>query len=236
MTLKFQLDTLEGVDETTQAMYVEKDGKYVLNIEGLPQPEDVSGLKNQMQTLLAEAKEAKRLKKEAEDLAQTEREEALRKSGNVEELEKSWSEKYSKREAELNGLLEQERGTLTTQIRDLTVGRTATDIATTLAIPGSAKALLPHIERRLSVEQRDGKPAVVVLDQAGKLSATTLDELKAEFMNDPAFGPLIAGSKASGGGAGGAGKGGGAAKGNIGGTKMERTAAIASQFPDLPLN
>ena len=211
MTLKFQLDTLEGVDETTQTMYVEKDGKYVLNIEGLPQPEDVSGLKNQMQTLLAEAKEAKRLKKEAEDLAQTEREEALRKSGNVEELEKSWSEKYSKREAELNGLLEQERGTLTTQIRDLTVGRTATDIASVLAIPGSAEALLPHIERRLSVEQRDGKPVVVVLDKQGKLSASTLDELKAEFANNTAFAPLIAGSKASGGGAGGAGNGGGAA-------------------------
>jgi hypothetical protein len=95
---------------------------------------------------------------------------------------------------------------------------------------------LPHIERRLSVEQRDGKPVVVVLDQQGKLSAATLDELKAEFANDVAFAPLIAGSKASGGGAGGAGSGGGAAKGNIGGTKAERTAAIASRFSDLPLN
>ncbi|MCY1459625.1 hypothetical protein D9M71_771160 [compost metagenome] len=74
-----------------------------------------------------------------------------------------------------------------------------------------------------------------MLDQAGKLSATTLDELKAEFTNDPAFGPLIAGSKASGGGASGAGKGGGAAKGNIGGTKDERTAALQSRFADLPL-
>jgi hypothetical protein len=94
---------------------------------------------------------------------------------------------------------------------------------------------LPHIERRLSVEQRDGKPVVVVLDQQGKLSAATLDELKAEFANDTAFAPLIAGSKASGGGAGGAGGGGGAAKGNIGGTKEERQAAIASRFSDLPL-
>ncbi|MBD8493838.1 hypothetical protein [Pseudomonas syringae] len=235
MTLKFQLDTLEGVDDSVKALYVEKDGKFVLGIEGLPQQEDVTGLKNQLNTLLAETKEAKRLKKEAEDAAQLEREEALRKSGNVEELEKSWSEKYSRREAELTGTLESERNTLQGQIRDLTVGRTATEIATTLAIPGSAKALLPHIERRLSVEQRDGKPTVVVLDAAGKLSAATLDELKAEFTNDPAFGPLIVGSKASGGGAGGAGKGGGAAKGNIGGTKEERTAALASRFPDLPL-
>ncbi|NNA69493.1 hypothetical protein [Pseudomonas gessardii] len=234
MTLNYQLDSLEGVDESIQALYVEKDGKFVLGIEGLPQPEDVSGLKSKVEELLGEKKLAEKKAREAEEAARLEREELARKSGNVEELEKSWSEKYNRREAELNGLLEQERGTLSTQIRDLTVGRTATDIATTLAIPGSAKALLPHIERRLSVEQRDGKPTVVVLDQAGKLSATTLDELKSEFMNDPAFGPLIAGSKASGGGAGGAGKGGGAAKGNIGGTKTERTAAIASRFPDLP--
>ncbi|HEX8591743.1 MAG TPA: hypothetical protein VF682_00445 [Pseudomonas sp.] len=233
--LKFTLDTLEGVDEATQAMYVEKDGKFVLGIEGLPEAEDVSGLKAQLQTLLDETKEAKRLKREAEEQAQRDREEIARKSGNVEEIEKSWSEKFNRREAELNGLLEQERGSLSGQIRDLTVGRTATDIASALAIPGSAKALLPHIERRLSVEQRDGKPVVVVLDQFGKLSAATLDELKAEIAGDSAFAPLIAGSKASGGGAAGAGNGGGAAKGNIGGTKTERTAAIASRFSDIPL-
>jgi hypothetical protein len=234
MTLKFQLDSLEGVDESIQALYVEKDGKFILGIEGLPQPEDVSGLKSKVQELLDEKKAEAEKRKAAEDQARLDREEALRKSGNVEELEKSWSEKYARREAELTGQLESTNSTLQGQIRDLTVGRTATEIATTLAIPGSAKALLPHIERRLSVEQRDGKPTVVVLDAAGKLSAATLDELKAEFTNDPAFGPLIAGSKASGGGAGGAGKGGGAAKGNIGGTKEERQAAIASRFPDLP--
>ena len=232
--LKFQLDTLEGVDEAVRALYTEKDGKFVLGIEGLPQQEDVSGLKAKVDELLGEKKLAEKKAREAEEAARLEREEAARKSGNVEELERSWSEKYNRREAELNGMLEQERGTLSTQIRDLTVGRTATDIASALAIPGSAKALLPHIERRLSVEQRDGKPVVVVLDQQGKLSAATLDELKAEFANDTAFAPLIAGSKASGGGAAGAGGGGGAAKGKIGGTKEERQAAIASRFPDLP--
>lgn len=234
MGLKYQLDTLDGLDDSVKSLYTEKEGKFVLGIEGLPQPEDVSGLKSKVQELLDEKKAADKARKDAEEQARLDREEAARKSGNVEELEKSWSEKYNRREAELNGMLEQERGTLGGQIRDLTVGRTATDIASALAIPGSAKALLPHIERRLGVEQRDGKPVVVVLDPQGKLSAATLDELKAEFANDVAFAPLIAGSKASGGGAGGAGGGGGAPKGNIGGTKTERTAAIASRFPDLP--
>ncbi|WP_085747308.1 hypothetical protein [Pseudomonas sp. R45(2017)] len=232
--LKFQLDTLEGVDEAVRALYTEKDGKFVLGIEGLPQQEDVSGLKAKVDELLGEKKLAEKKAREAEEAARLEREEAARKSGNVEELERSWTEKFTRREAELTGTLEQERATLSGQIRDLTVGRTATDIASALAVQGSAKALLPHIERRLSVEQRDGKPVVVVLDAQGKLSAATLDELKAEIANDAAFAPLIAGSKASGGGAGGAGGGGGAPKGNIGGTKTERTAAIADKFPDLP--
>lgn len=232
MGLKYQLDTLDGLDDSVRTLYTEKDGKFVLGIEGLPQPEDVSGLKAKVDELLSEKKAAEKARKEAEDIARTEREDSARKSGNVEELEKSWSEKYTRREAELNGMLEQERGSMSGQIRDLTVGRTATDIASSLAIPGSAKALLPHIERRLSVEQRDGKPVVVVLDQSGKLSAATLDELKAEFANDTAFAPLIAGSKASGGGAPG-GNGGGAAKGNIGGTKAERLTALQSRFPDL---
>ncbi|WP_330113919.1 hypothetical protein SA496_14190 [Pseudomonas sp. JS3066] len=233
--LKFQLDSLEGLDEFQHALYTEKDGKYVLNIEGLPQPEDVSGLKNKVNELLAEKKAAEKKAQEAADTARREAEEAARKSGNVEALEKSWQEKYSRRETELSTQLEAERNTLQSQIKSLTVGRTATDLAAELAIQGSAKALLPHIERRLGMDIRDGKPTVVVLDAAGNPSAATLDELKAEFTNDPAFAPLIVGSKASGGGAGGAGKGGGAAKGNIGGTKEERQAAIASRFSDLPL-
>lgn len=233
--LEYQLDTLEGVDESIRPLYTEKDGKFFLGIKGLPQQEDVSGLKAKVDELLGEKKAAEKARKDAEDQARQEREEAARKSGNVEELEKSWSEKYNRLQSELTGQLDQERGALSNQIRDLTVGRTATDIASALAIPGSAKALLPHIERRLSVEQRDGKPVVVVLDQQGKLSASTLDELKAEFANDVAFAPLIAGSKASGGGASGAGNGGGAAKGKIGGTKEERQAAIAGRFSDLPL-
>ena len=74
MTLKFQLDTLEGVDESVQSMYIEKDGKFVLNIEGMPKPEDVSGLKSKVQELLDEKKAADKARKEAEDAARLERE------------------------------------------------------------------------------------------------------------------------------------------------------------------
>ena len=51
MTLKFQLDSLEGVEESIQGLYVEKDGKFVLGIEGLPQQEDVTGLKAKVEAV-----------------------------------------------------------------------------------------------------------------------------------------------------------------------------------------
>lgn len=205
--LKYQLDSLEGLDEGARAFYEEKDGKFQLKVDGIPQGEDVSGLKAKVEELLAEKKSASQKAKEAEAEAKRIAEEAARKNGDVEALEKSWNEKYSKREQELMS----ERDGLVGQIKELTVGRAATDLASELAIPGSAKALLPHIQSRLSMDIRDGKPSVVVMDANGKPSATTLAELKAEFASDPAFAPLIVGTHASGGGAGGAKPGGGAA-------------------------
>lgn len=205
---KYQLDSLDGLDEGARAFYEEKDGKFQLKVEGIPQGEDVSGLKAKLEELLGESKAAKAKAREAEEAAKKAEEERARKAGDVEALENSWKEKLTKREQELLS----ERESLASQIKELTVGRAATDLAAELAVQGSAKALLPHLQARLSMDIRDGKPTVVVLDANGKPSAATLEELKAEFVNDPAFAPLIVGSKASGSGASGAKPGGGAAK------------------------
>ncbi len=205
---KYQLDSLDGLDEGARAFYEEKDGKFQLKVEGIPQGEDVSGLKAKIDELLSEKKTEAEKRKQAEENARKTAEEAARKNGDVEALENSWREKLTKREQELLS----ERESLANQIKELTVGRAATDLAAELAVQGSAKALLPHLQARLSMDIRDGKPTVVVLDANGKPSAATLEELKAEFVNDPAFAPLIVGSKASGSGASGVKTGGGAAK------------------------
>lgn len=220
--LDYQRENLDGLDDGVKNLYQEKEGKFVLKVSGIPQGEDVSGLKSKIDELLAEKKTEAQKRKEAEENSRRIAEEAARKGGDVEALENSWKEKLSKREQELLG----ERDALTGQIKSLTVGRTATDIASDLAVPGSAKALLPHIERRLSMEIRDGQPTVIVLDANGKPSASTLDELKAEFAKDAAFAPLIRASDATGGGASGSKSGGGAAKpqGSAGGSKEERLA------------
>lgn len=230
MALQYQIDSLDGVDESVQALYTEKDGKFVLGIEGLPQPEDVSGLKSKVEELLNEKKEAAKKQKDAEEAARIAAEEAARKGGDVEALENSWKEKLTKREQELQ---EQIDG-LTGSVTSMTVDSVALQMASELAVEGSAKVLLPHIKARLAAEQKDGKYVTAVRDAEGKPSASTLDDLKQEISSDPAFAHVIVGSKATGGGANGGGKGGGGATaGNFGGSKAERQAAISAKFPDL---
>lgn len=200
MTLKYQLDSLEGLDDSVRGMYAEKDGKFVLAIDGLPQPEDTSGLKAKVDELLAEKKDEARKRKEAEEAARKAAEEAARKNGDVEALEGSWKQKLADYETASRSEIERRDAML----QDLTVNATAAGIANEIAMPGTSKVLLPHITSRLRMEYREGRPVTVVLDAQGKPSALTVDELKKEIANDPAFAPLIVGSQASGGGAGGA--------------------------------
>lgn len=163
----------------------------------------IEALKAKNEELLGETKAAKQKAREREEAAQKAAEEAAAKSGDVESLTKSWQEKLTKREAELKAEVEKRDA----QLMQLTVGATAQNIAGDLAVPGSAGVLAKLVRERLKYE--DGK--VAVLDAEGKPSALTVDELKKEIAEDPALAPLIAGSRASGGGAAGA-KGGGAAK------------------------
>jgi hypothetical protein len=151
--------------------------------------EEMSG---ELDRYKAKHKEQERHLREAEAEARRKAKEA----GDAEALDKSWQEKYTKREQELRSELEKYEG----MMQDLTAGAEAQRIASELAVQGSAKALMPHIRSRLKTEIRDGKPTTVVMDEDGKPSAMTLDELREQFRSDPAFAPLIVGSKANGSG------------------------------------
>lgn len=57
MGLKYQLDNLDSVsDAAIQALYTEQDGKYVLDIDGLPEAEDTTALKTALQRERANVK------------------------------------------------------------------------------------------------------------------------------------------------------------------------------------
>jgi hypothetical protein len=196
--IEFKLDSLENIDETLQGLYEQTDTGYQLKVTGIPEPEkeDLSGLKNKVDELLREKKAASQKAREAAEEADAARLEAAKKGNDTEALDKSWQEKFNAREVELKKELDELSGTLV----KLTSGQTATKIAAEIAVQGSADVLLPHLERRLRTEFRDGSPVTVVLDKDGKPSAMSIDELKAEFQNSAAFAPLIVGTKANGAG------------------------------------
>ena len=149
-------------------------------------------------------REAQRHLKEQEKAAREAAEEAARKSGDVEALERSWTEKLTAREQELTG----ELSARDQMIHSLTVGATATSLAAKIAMDGCADGLAPHISQRLKSEIIDGKPVVKVLDKNGRPSAMTIDDLEKELRATPYLAPLIRGTKGSGAGHNGSGEGG----------------------------
>lgn len=212
MTLALTLDADKhsGLDTALQGLYVKQDdGNYRLDAD-IP---DTDGLKAKADELLGETKRERELRKAAEDRAKA-LEDAQRKAlddnarakGDVESLEKSYQEQIQKLNDESGGKV----SALEKQIYDLTVGQAATNLANELAVKGSAKALLPHIQNRLSLAEDDnGKQVIKVLDANGGKTLMSIDDLKQEFRSDDAFKPLIAASGASGSGANGANSGAG---------------------------
>ena len=51
--LVYKRENLDGLDESLHSMYELKDGAYYLKVDGLPQQEDVSGLKAKLDEFVA---------------------------------------------------------------------------------------------------------------------------------------------------------------------------------------
>ena len=146
------------------------------------------------QALLREKAEAAKAAKEAADAAQAAKDEAAKKAGNVDALEKSWQAKLDASEKAFTEKLAKAQGS----IKDLTAGATARKLAAELALPGFSDGLMPHINDRLSVEFGDDGPVTRVLDKNGKPSAMSIDEFKAEIKGTPYLASMIVGSQANG--------------------------------------
>jgi hypothetical protein len=134
---------------------------------------------------------------------------------------KSLAERYQKEaEAERKSLLEL-KGSIANQALDAAAMQAALAEANS---PANAKIMARFIRDQL--EYTDAG----VIGKGGKAAEDAVKELFAT--GD--FEALRKGNQSSGGSAPGGKSGGGATKGNLGGTKQERQAAIAARFPDLP--
>lgn len=200
MKLKYKLENLEGLTDEQKAMYQEKDGAFYLQVDGMPQGEDVSGLKNKLDQLLNEKKQASDIAKAESEKARQAQEDAAKEKGDFEALANSYKDKIA--------ALESEKSELSLLSAKKEIARQANLIASELAEGANQEILSTFIERRLRLEGDDLK----VTDEKGNLTISTVDQLKEEFKTNPKFGALVIASKASGGGAHGASNGGGATK------------------------
>lgn len=172
--------------------------------------------------LLEETKAAKAAKAEQEKAALAASEEAARKAGDVDALDKSWQKKY----AELEGASTGKVSAMQQQLNSILVDSVASSLAADIAVDADAAELLvEQIKKSLGAVEKDGKFVTVVLEE-GKPSARTTDELKDLIKSNKKFARLVKGSPA--GGAGGFAKevGGGAANLAGGGSMLERAREI----------
>lgn len=200
--LKYKLEKLDGLTDEQKAMYQEKDGAFYLQIEGMPQGEDVTGLKNKLDQLLNEKKQASDTAKAEAEKARQAQEDAAREKGDFESLANSFKAKIAS--------LENEKKELSELSAKKEISKQASLIAADLAEGPNQEIISTFIERRLRLEGDDLK----VTDEKGNLTISTVEQLKEEFRTNPKFGALVIVSKASGGGAHGADKNGGAISSN----------------------
>lgn len=201
MAIKFNIKALEDVDEGLRSQYKAVDAAdpskgFVLDVDGLPQQEDVGALKRSLE-------HAKREKAEA-------LEKARKASEDTEAVRSSFDGKIADLQKQIKDVELKARGSLH--------DKTVSELALELGGAKFAKVLEPHLRSRVSIESPDGTDIVRFLSPDGKASALSREDLKKEFETSEIFAPLIQGGRASGSGTPGGGSSSGGAGGSAGGS------------------
>ena len=229
MALKAQLESLDGLPEALHEYYEEKDGAFVLGVDGMlteaERDTEISGLVKNRDTLLTEVKKLKGTyrdvdaEKYAELLAKEEEleNEKLKSKGDWEAKEKQLGEKFEKERADWTS----DREVMSVTINDLMVKNVAmSELGLAKVIPNRTHLIMPWIERMVRVVRGDdGKYATEIINQAtgevrvspksGSMSPMSIAELVEEMKDSEEYGVCFESDGASGSGASGAGGKGG---------------------------
>lgn len=200
MALKHKITKAEYdvLDPIIQAEYKGDGAGYVLDTDATS--DDTTALRSALERNKTELRELRaqqesereRIARETEERIRDE----LRASGNTEELENRYRQERETLRTEMTGSIEKRNQQLT---RVLVADR-AQSLARELC--GDAWAvMLPHIQCRLTADLDADVPACKVLTADGQSSTLSIEDLKKEFLNNPAFASIIVGVDSSGGGA-----------------------------------
>lgn len=220
MSLKAVLETLDGIEEAVASLYVEKDGKYLLDVEpvGGFTLENSDGLRKTLQKTRdqlskAEAKldtfkgvdpdSAREALSKMEELASWDPEKKIQEGMRA--REQQLLEKHSK---ELKAK-DERISTLTNQLEDVLVTQTATKAIADRK--GVVDLVLPHVKSQIQMRlDGSGKYVTDVIDpkdktvrlspKSGSTDPMRIDELIEELQKSPVFARAFEGSGASGSG------------------------------------
>jgi hypothetical protein len=194
MALKFEVDSLEGLDDGVKALYVAHGAKFRLAVEGIDPADE---LKEALRKEREERAAAKAKLKELEDKRVAEENDRLTKAGEFEALYKKATESASATAKELQELKDK----IATKEREATAAQIAggltRDTARAELLKKEAIRFVQYTPEGIKINGEDG--AALTAEQLGKHLAT-----KYPF--------LVDGNQASGGGASGTHNSGGATK------------------------
>lgn len=193
---KISQSELEQLTKELQELYTKVGDEFVLDLEDT----GFETLKAEKASLKKElddykAQEEERIRKAEERAKKKAQEEYEKAKGDkdVEAIEKSWTEKYTKLEADYKGLEEKHNGYVTKSLVESAVSVMSNEISTSPAL------IAPHIRSRLGVDLTGDSPKLIVLDENGQRSALTVDELKKSFVDNKEFSAIIKATSANGG-------------------------------------
>lgn len=193
---KISQSELEQLTKELQELYTKVGDEFVLNLDDTAF-ETLKAEKKSAEEKLAkyEQEEEERIRKAEERAKKKAQEEYEKAKGDkdVEAIEKSWTDKYSKLETEFKGLQEKHNGYVTKSLVETAVTAMANEISTHPSL------ISPHIRSRLGVDLTGDSPKLVVLDENGQRSALTVDELKKSFVDNKEFSAIIKATSANGG-------------------------------------
>jgi len=210
MGLKYVVESLEQVEEASRPLYVEKDGKFYLDVEGL---EDTEDLKRSLRDANKEAAERRRLlegwKKvgktpdEIQELLEAHRvaeEEKHKKAGDWDKLREQMNEAHAKALKEKDAALDKMKASLENHLVVAEATRALSEAK------GSPALLLPHVRASVRVVEKDGQFGVQVVDAKGDLRVNSkgdpisIPDLVSEMRESEVFGRAFDGSGRSGSG------------------------------------
>lgn len=215
MALKAIIDSLDGLDENVAGFYKAGDGgKFVLQIDALDDHPAVGALRRAKQYEVDARKVAEGKIVERDETISTlskKLETIEGANGDVRKIREQLEASAAQAVAAAENKGKQKIEKLEANIKRLLVDNVAQQLVAD--ITDYPDLLLPHVQKRLTVDMADGEAVTRVVGPDGSESVLTVDDLKSEFVTNEKYAAIIRASKATGGGAtGGSNKGGGAPK------------------------